>query len=789
MFAVRLITFLACALGMVLILAQSVGPKASLAMSVASLCAMGAIWLLSPRGLVSRMAFLAFCALIILRYVFWRVSGTLPPIDDPVSYTFGFILLAAELYCVAVLAINVVVNVRPIERSNAPKVTAGSAPTVDVFIPTYNEDTYILATTIAAAKAMDYPAGKVTVWLLDDGGSDQKCADANPEKAAAARARRAELQALCKALGANYHARARNEHAKAGNLNSGLAVSSGDLVVVFDADHAPFRSFLSETVGYFAVDPKLFLVQTPHVFLNPDPIEKNLKTFARMPSENEMFYGVTQRGLDNWNGSFFCGSAAVLSRKALMTTGGFSGVTITEDCETAFELHARGWTSLYVAKPLIAGLQPETFGSFIGQRSRWCQGMMQIMLLKNPALRPGLKFIQRVSYLSSMTFWFFPIPRLIFMLAPLLHIFLDVKIFVSSIDEAVAFTATYAVANLMMQNYLYGHVRWPWVSELYEYVQGVYLVDAIGSVLWSPRKPTFNVTAKGLSLDKDQLSELSRPFFLVFFFLAAGVAVAAWRWFFEPGVTDLMLLVGAWCLFNLVIASVALGVVTERRQTERVPSLGVARRGRVRIGEASYPVEIIRASSVGCVLKREGGIGLVLNAGRGELLVNSLDGKDVFEPLRIVKANWLRDGEDIEVEFVEPRPHDYKTISDLIYGDPAVIARFIAQRRKPMDLFRGTLQFLAWGVQGPWRAFSQLHREHWQRTKLPSMNVVGSPPEPEGQISQPPVPVSDTPISEADTHWAELRRLIVALPVNQAPIAATPLSLALESKSNVSGVR
>ena len=45
---------------------------------------------------------------------------------------------------------------------------------------------------------------------------------------------------------------------------------------MFDADHAPARDFLMETVGYFDDDPKLFLVQTPHFFLNPDPLERNL---------------------------------------------------------------------------------------------------------------------------------------------------------------------------------------------------------------------------------------------------------------------------------------------------------------------------------------------------------------------------------------------------------------------------------------------------------------------------------------------------------------------------------
>jgi hypothetical protein len=75
-----------------------------------------------------------------------------------------------------------------------------------------------------------------------------------------------------------------------------MAASKGELIAVFDADHAPFRAFLRETVGFFLEDSKLFLVQTPHVFLNPDPIEKNLRTFKGMPSENEMFYGASSAG-------------------------------------------------------------------------------------------------------------------------------------------------------------------------------------------------------------------------------------------------------------------------------------------------------------------------------------------------------------------------------------------------------------------------------------------------------------------------------------------------------------
>ena len=433
--------------------------------------------------------------------------------------------------------------------------------------------------------------------------TDQKCADPDEVKARQSQSRRSALQKLCADLGANYLTRARNEHAKAGNLNNGLTHSVAPIVVVFDADHVPFRSFLRETIGYFFTDPKLFLVQTPHVFLNRDPIERNLRTFDHMPSENEMFYSVTQRGLDKWNGSFFCGSAALLRRAALETTNGFSGITVTEDCETAFELHRAGWTSVYVDKPLTAGLQPETFKSFIGQRSRWCQGMFQLLLLKNPALKPGLTPIQRLAYLSSMTFWFFPLPRLVFMFAPLLHIFFDVKLFISTVEESIAYAATYVVVNTMIQNELFGHVRWPWMSELYEYVQGVYLVKAIGSVVASPRKPTFNVTAKGVSLETDHLSGLAWPFIAIFLVLLLGVATAAWRYAFEPGVTNVMLVVGLWALFNLLIAAAALGVVAERRELRRHPRLAVSRRSSVCFDGHTADATIVNVSAGGCAIR------------------------------------------------------------------------------------------------------------------------------------------------------------------------------------------
>lgn len=718
-------------------------------------------------GVVARHVVSTAAAFVVVRYIVWRLDSTLPPASDPVGLAFGLVLVAAEFYCVAILAVSLLVNADPLRRSPPPVPQPENAPSVDVFIPTYNESTAILAVTVAAALRMDYPAGRKAVWLLDDGGSDQKCNDPDPVRAAAARARRSELQRLCHELGAIYLTRSRNEHAKAGNLNNGLLHGQGELVLVLDADHAPFRQFLTLTVGHFAQDPKLFLVQTPHVFLNPDPIEKNLRTFDRMPSENEMFYALTQRGLDKWNGSFFCGSAALLRRSALESVGGFSGITITEDCETALDLHARGWTSLYVDTPLIAGLQPETFDSFIGQRSRWCQGMLQILMLKNPALRPGLSVIQRLAYLSSMTFWFFPLPRLVFMVAPLVYLVLDVRFFVASFQETLAYSVPYMVAGAILQNHLYGRLRWPWVSELYEYVQGLYLARAIVSVVLSPRKPTFNVTAKGDALRHDHVSGLVWPYVGVFAALAGGVVLAGWRAVTDPGSLDVTAVVGGWCLFSTVIAGAALGALAERRQETPWPRLPVARRGVLHAGGKAVPVAIVAASTGDCVATPDDPTVLPLGVW-GDLSVEAWHGGERLEPLPV--AIEAGEGARLVLTWGEPRSREAFTVADLVYADAGAIVRMLHERRRHKGLFAGTLQMLVWALAGPARvcAYALKRRE-------PEPAVAEQP------AARPVAPAAgwDNPAAIATA----LTRRMAGLPAPQPDMAAAPTMALTDSQA------
>lgn len=440
---------------LVLILAtQPVALDAQLLLAGTLVGVLAMMRLLRLSGGIWRIIFVTIAGFVVIRYFVWRTLYTLPAVDDMMSFIPAIMLYGAEAYAITMLAIGVFVVADPVKRNPPPLIgPPDTLPTVDVFVPSYNEDDHILEATLTAAKHMRYPAGRLRIYLLDDGGTVDKRMQDDPAKALEARQRHERLQGLCARLGVNYMTREHNDHAKAGNINAALPHTDGELIVILDADHVPTVEFLERTVGFFQRDPKLFLVQTPHFFINPDPLERNLSTFSKMPSENEMFYGVIQSGLDKWNAAYFCGSAAVMRRSCLEEIGGISGTSITEDAETALELHARGYNSIYVDEPLVAGLQPETFDAFIRQRTRWSQGMTQIFVMKNPIFKRGLTLPQRICYVSSSMFWLFPFARLLFIVIPLIYLFFGLQIFYATVPEFAVYTLPYIFASMMVANH------------------------------------------------------------------------------------------------------------------------------------------------------------------------------------------------------------------------------------------------------------------------------------------------------------------------------------------------
>lgn len=517
----------------------------------------GLIALFMLRKVSSRLAIMAMISLSLvasIRYMYWRLTSTLG-FESWLDAFFGYGLLLAELYAFVVLFFGYFQSAWPLNRKPVPMPANRELwPTVDVFIPTYNESLEIVRMTALAALAMDWPKDKLRVYILDDG-------------------RRDEFRVFCEQSGVRYMTRSDNAHAKAGNMNAALKKTDGEFITIFDCDHIPTRSFLQVTMGWFLKDPKLALLQTPHHFFSPDPFEKNLNTFRVVPNEGELFYGLLQDGNDLWNATFFCGSCAVARRAPLMEVGGVAVETVTEDAHTALKMSRLGYNTAYLAIPQAAGLATDSLSGHIGQRIRWARGMAQIFRTDNPLLGRGLKIGQRLCYANAMLHFFYGLPRLVFLTAPLAYIIFDAQVF----NAPAAMIAAYALPHIFYANItnstIQGQFRHSFWSEVYETVLAWYIMRPVLFAMINPKFGKFNVTAKGGVIESSYFDwKMATPYIIILslnilitFYGAGAMLLAA---DLDMGTLAINL---SWTFYNIVICSAAVAVASESRQLRTEP--------------------------------------------------------------------------------------------------------------------------------------------------------------------------------------------------------------------------
>ena len=314
------------------------------------------------------------------------------------ALTASWVLFAAEVWgCMLMyLYFFQIWEIKQPETIPAP-----SGKTVDVFLPTYNEDVELLRGSIAALNRLDYPH---KTFVLDDGNRD-------------------EVKALADEMGVEYIAREDNLFNKAGNLNNALDQTEGEFVVILDADHIAKPDFISKTLGHFQ-DEKMAFVQTPHAFYNFDNFQGHLNYKKGVYwEEGQLFYNVIQPGKTHWNANVFCGSAAIFRRAALEDVGLIATAIITEDIQTGLRMHAKGWKSTYVSERLIAAQAAPDISSFTSQRLRWGEGNLSLLFHDNPLTVKGLTIAQRLNYLGSILGWTTGPVKIGLYLTPILMLF------------------------------------------------------------------------------------------------------------------------------------------------------------------------------------------------------------------------------------------------------------------------------------------------------------------------------------------------------------------------------
>ena len=225
---------------------------------------------------------------------------------------------------------------------------------VDVMFATYNEDPELVRLGLIDAKNARYPHKiDLRIYVLDDGKRD-------------------EMKAVCAEENVGYITRTSNEGFKAGNLRNAMEQTSGDFIVICDADTRPFPTILERTLGYFR-DPKVAWVQTPQWFFDlpegktlDELLGKKLGRcgagFGRMvqkcvgeirigedPFVNDpkIFYDIILRRRNRSHAAFCCGAGSIHRREAVMEAAlrsfgdELEKRLIEAECEVTLESHER----------------------------------------------------------------------------------------------------------------------------------------------------------------------------------------------------------------------------------------------------------------------------------------------------------------------------------------------------------------------------------------------------------------------------------------------------------------
>ena len=605
---------------------------------------------LAIRRLPGRLPVLLLASLSLLamtRYVWWRLTQTLD-FRTPAEAVVGYALVSAEAYTWLILTLGLIQTAWPLNRTVAvlPPEPA-SWPTVDIYIPTYNEPLSVVRPTVFASQGVDWPADKLRVYLLDDG-------------------RRPEFEAFAHAAGIGYIARTDNRHAKAGNINHALGQTSGEYVAIFDCDHVPTRSFLQTTMGTFLRDPKCAMVQTPHHFFSPDPFERNLGTFRRVPNEGKLFYGLVQTGNDLWNASFFCGSCAIIKRAPLAAVGGIAVETVTEDAHTALKLHRRGYTTAYLPTVQAAGLATESLAGHIKQRTRWARGMAQIFRIDNPFLGRGLGLFQRLCYGNAMLHFFYGVPRLVFLMMPMAYLFFQLYFINASATTIASYVLPYIFIANIANSRMQGHYRHSFWAEVYESVLAWYIALPTTFAFFSPRHGKFNVTEKGGRIDEGYFDwSVSKPYLVMLLMNLAALLAGVYRLLFAAGGEGPTIAMNiVWTTYNLVLLGAAVSVAREARQVR------ITHRIAMRV-----PATLLLAdgTTLACMTSdySTGGLGLELpaaglNLHSGDLLSVSLSrGERLFHfPVRV--SRYI--GRDLGVQFDGLTLEDERRLVQCTFG-------------------------------------------------------------------------------------------------------------------------
>jgi len=229
-------------------------------------------------------------------------------------------------------------------------------PTVTMIVPCFNEER-TLGKTVESLLALEYPADKLDIFIVDDGSRDQTPAIG----AALARAHPAQVRYARKENGGKYTA-----------LNWGIEHSQGELIGCLDADSFVAPDGLIEMVKSFESDANIFAITPAMKVYRP---RKMLELMQAVEYTFGIFY---KKMFDNISAiNVLPGPFSMYRREVFKRIGLFRHAHNTEDMEIAFRMHAHGLKIANAHTAVVYTTVPPSMRALIKQRTRWSQGFLQ----------------------------------------------------------------------------------------------------------------------------------------------------------------------------------------------------------------------------------------------------------------------------------------------------------------------------------------------------------------------------------------------------------------------------
>jgi len=267
-----------------------------------------------------------------------------------------------------------------------PGLSDSALPCVSVLLPCRNEER-VIARTLRALLALDYPGDKLEILVIND-GSEDRTAEIARTFAGDARVRLLDVPMTEAARG------------KAAALNFALRHARFPVLAVYDADNTPEPGALRPLVEHLLADGSLGAAIGVYRAIN----RRRALLTRFLNIEGIGFQWIIQAG--RWmlmRLTTLPGTNYVIRRELVESLGGWDEQALTEDAELTIRVYQAGYLVQFVPASVTWEQEPETLRVWFRQRHRWVRGYNYLFrkyagkLLQARPRRVGLELLYSLS--------------------------------------------------------------------------------------------------------------------------------------------------------------------------------------------------------------------------------------------------------------------------------------------------------------------------------------------------------------------------------------------------------